>query len=93
MFTKIHANGAVNSDGYTVEITNISKLRYSEMDRTLTIPLELLMGECDFVVHMEHITCWDAPFGTEIINPRRLSEIRERVERGLHYLGVQVRFA
>jgi len=92
MFTKIHANGVASSDGFVVEITKVTELRYREGQRLITVPLELLMGECDFVVHMNHVKCWDAPFNNDAIEPERLNDIRERVEDGLQFLGIRVRF-
>lgn len=92
MFTKIHANGVVSSDGYAVEVINPKELRYCEGNRTITVPLELLMGGCDFVIHMNHVNCWDAPFAKNGVEPVKLNEIRERIESGMQFLGIRIRF-
>lgn len=92
MFTKIHANGAKSSEGFAVEIVKKTELRYQEGRRTITLPLELLMGDCDFVVFIDHVACWDAPFDSEAIEGERLKEICGRVERGLQFLGITARF-
>ena len=74
MFIKIHTNGVTSSDGYTVEIAKVTELHYREADRDLRVPLELLIGGCDFVVHLNHVTCWVAPFNKEAIAPEKLNE-------------------
>lgn len=93
MFTKTHANGVTSTDGFSVEIATMNELRYVEGDHVLTVPVELLTGDCDFVVHISHVNAWTEPSQSSLLDKAKLKTIRNRIEDALQFLGIKIRYA
>jgi hypothetical protein len=91
-FTKIGPNKVQADQGFVFWIRNPFNLHYSEAEREIVIPGEMLTGEKELLVSISAIKSWGHPFDREIIDQAKKKQIAVNVAAALDFLGVKYEF-
>jgi hypothetical protein len=91
-FTKIGSNKVQADQGFVVWMQNPFKLHYSEAEREIVIPGEMLTGENELLVSVSAIKSWGHPFDREVIDHAKKKQIAVNVAAALKFLGIKYEF-
>lgn len=86
-FTKINESEVTSSEGYSVKFTH-NKLTYKEGKRAISIDIEHEVDPYKLVVFTDTLRGWYPPFSLEAVSKEKKTQISERIDAALRFLGV-----
>jgi|CXWL01.1.fsa_nt_gi hypothetical protein len=89
-FVEVGAQFARSNRGYEVAFVDRFGLRYSEGERSMTIPLDPLVDRV--LLDLSRVSGWSEPFDHEVLTSEARARIAENVAAGLKRLRVGFEF-
>lgn len=90
--TKVGPNRVQSDQGFAFWMRNPFDLHYSEGEREIVVPGEMLVGDKELLVSISAIKSWEAPFDREIIEGAKKAQIIANISAALSFLGVTHEF-
>lgn len=90
MFWKPKSNVIESDEGFVVESTGRTGLKYTEKGRSLFIDSQALLGSPALVIYQRSIRKWDPPYADQIIDHVERQRIVNNVRAAYLSQGVEI---
>ncbi len=88
IFVWIDSNTVQCDAGFTVQAVHIHDVKYTDDNRSVTIPGEILVGSPSYVLYASQLRKWDVPFEEAQMDETQKRLIVDNVQEALRFMKV-----
>ena len=81
--------GGVLGGPFSVQFVGLFKLRYREEDRSILAQIEPLKGDVNWMIYLDTVVRWEAPFEGVVLTQTQLLQVRGNIISALNAMGAR----